>query len=57
MKIGIIIGTRPEAIKMIPIIKKIRNSSHELVVINTGQHKEMIDSIFDDFDESYLISR
>jgi UDP-N-acetylglucosamine 2-epimerase (non-hydrolysing) len=53
MKIGVVIGTRPEAIKMIPIIKKIRESNIDVVVVNTGQHQKMIDIIFNDFGEEY----
>ena len=49
MEIGVVIGTRPEAIKMIPIIIALRKKNIFVKVINTGQHKEMIDVIFMDF--------
>jgi UDP-N-acetylglucosamine 2-epimerase len=38
MKIAIILGTRPEIIKMQPIIHEIQKKGHELVFIHTGQH-------------------
>ncbi|MEE9613602.1 MAG: UDP-N-acetylglucosamine 2-epimerase (non-hydrolyzing) [Thermodesulfobacteriota bacterium] len=45
-KILLVFGTRPEAIKMAPVIKKIRASSGlESVVCVTGQHREMLDSV------------
>jgi len=44
--IAIVFGTRPEAIKMIPIIKEIKNNKKFFsVVINTGQHSKMIKQI------------
>lgn len=46
-KIAIVIGTRPEAIKLIPVYLKLRESnSFEVVIISTGQHREMLDQIF-----------
>ncbi|MDD6285129.1 non-hydrolyzing UDP-N-acetylglucosamine 2-epimerase [Methanosphaera sp.] len=41
MKIGIVLGTRPEIIKMSPIIEEIENSDSELVLIHTGQHYDI----------------
>ena len=38
MKIAAFVGTRPEIIKMQPIIKEIQKSEHELVFVHTGQH-------------------
>jgi UDP-N-acetylglucosamine 2-epimerase len=42
-----VIGTRPEAIKMAPVIKQLRNQQHRVrsVVCFTGQHREMLDGI------------
>jgi UDP-N-acetylglucosamine 2-epimerase (non-hydrolysing) len=48
LKIAIIFGTRPEAIKMAPIIHAARKLA-EPVVISTGQHREMIAPILDWF--------
>jgi len=45
-KIMIVFGTRPEAIKMAPIIKAIRtNPSFDLRVCVTGQHRQMLDQV------------
>jgi UDP-N-acetylglucosamine 2-epimerase (non-hydrolysing) len=50
MKILFVIGTRPEAIKMAPLIKKFNsNSKFEIFVCNTGQHKDLIDPIINFF--------
>ncbi len=38
MKIGIVLGTRPEIIKMSSIIDEISNSENECIIIHTGQH-------------------
>lgn len=50
MKILIMAGTRPEAIKVAPVIHELRKHDEiTTVVCNTGQHKEMIQQAFDDF--------
>ncbi len=52
MKICVILGTRPEIIKMAPVIDEINRRSHELLLIHTGQHydKEMSDNFFLDLE-------
>jgi UDP-N-acetylglucosamine 2-epimerase (non-hydrolysing) len=46
-----IVGTRPEAIKMAPVIKKLQQDPrYECIVCATGQHKEMLYQILDWFD-------
>ncbi|MFW6270387.1 MAG: non-hydrolyzing UDP-N-acetylglucosamine 2-epimerase [Bacillota bacterium] len=50
IKIMPLFGTRPEAIKMAPVIKKLKQCSHFLVqVAVTGQHREMLDQVLDLF--------
>jgi UDP-N-acetylglucosamine 2-epimerase (non-hydrolysing) len=45
-KIAVFIGTRPEAIKMAPVIAALEKSTRlEPLVISTGQHREMIDQV------------
>lgn len=45
-KIVVAIGTRPEAIKMAPLIKALKEDSRfECIVLSTGQHREMLDQI------------
>ena len=53
MKIGIIVGTRPEIIKMAPVIRECEKRNIPFFIIHSNQHysKEM-DSIF--FDELHL---
>ena len=44
----IVVGTRPEAIKLVPIILALRESDHyEPIVVSTGQHQRMVDYIFE----------
>lgn len=50
MKIAIVLGTRPEIIKMASVIDEIKNRNQELLLIHTGQHydKEMSENFFID---------
>lgn len=49
-KILAVFGTRPEAIKMAPLIKKVSDADHlEVVVCVTAQHREMLDMVLDLF--------
>jgi UDP-N-acetylglucosamine 2-epimerase (non-hydrolysing) len=44
LKILVVLGTRPEAIKLAPVIRELRRRSWALpTVIATGQHREMVD--------------
>jgi UDP-N-acetylglucosamine 2-epimerase (non-hydrolysing) len=54
-KILFIFGTRPEAIKMAPLIKQMQQQSSEFNVriCITGQHKEMLHQVLDFFEISY----
>ncbi|MCD5001690.1 UDP-N-acetylglucosamine 2-epimerase (non-hydrolyzing) [Enterococcus saccharolyticus] len=50
-KIMLVFGTRPEAIKMCPLVKTLDNEKNiETVVCVTGQHKEMLQQVLDVFD-------
>jgi UDP-N-acetylglucosamine 2-epimerase (non-hydrolysing) len=49
-KVLVVFGTRPEAIKMAPIIKKLQEEdSFETRVCVTAQHREMLDQVLDFF--------
>ncbi len=46
-KILLIAGTRPEAIKLAPVVSALRAGGRsECVLLSTGQHREMLDSVF-----------
>jgi UDP-N-acetylglucosamine 2-epimerase len=48
----IIFGTRPEGIKMMPVVKALRSSDRiRTTVAVTGQHREMLDQVFSVFNE------
>lgn len=50
-KIMLVFGTRPEAIKMCPLVKELRNrKSMEVKVCVTGQHREMLQQVLDCFE-------
>ncbi|HRY12512.1 MAG TPA: UDP-N-acetylglucosamine 2-epimerase (non-hydrolyzing) [Syntrophomonadaceae bacterium] len=45
-KVMVVFGTRPEAIKMAPVIKELRKVTDiETVVVVTAQHREMLDQV------------
>ena len=51
-KILFVFGTRPEAIKVAPVIKEFlkNKKSFKVVCCSTGQHREMLDQVVDFFD-------
>ncbi|MGB9873846.1 MAG: UDP-N-acetylglucosamine 2-epimerase (non-hydrolyzing), partial [Hydrogenobacter sp.] len=42
MKVLVVLGTRPEAIKLAPVINALKESGFELKVVATGQHDELL---------------
>lgn len=51
MRILLTFGTRPEAIKLAPLIKVLREQpAFEVKVCATGQHREMVDQVLNIFD-------
>ena len=50
MKILVVFGTRPEAIKMAPIIKELERQNAEFKVLVTAQHRQMLDGVLEIFD-------
>ena len=51
-KIMLVFGTRPEAIKMAPLVKEFQKSPEKFktIVCVTGQHREMLDQVLHIFD-------
>jgi UDP-N-acetylglucosamine 2-epimerase (non-hydrolysing) len=51
-RVGIVVGTRPDAIKMAPVVLELRQHPNEFspVVISTGQHRQMLDQVLQVFD-------
>ena len=51
-KIMLVFGTRPEAIKMAPLVKEFQKhpDEFETIVCVTGQHREMLDQVLHIFD-------
>ena len=50
--VATVIGTRPEAIKLAPVVHEFRRRPHafEQIVVATGQHREMLDQTLEVFD-------
>jgi len=49
-KISLVFGTRPEAIKMAPVAKIIKESEFfDLQIILTAQHRELLDQVIEIF--------
>lgn len=49
-KVMVLFGTRPEAIKMAPVIKSLKSErSIKTVICSTGQHREMLKQVLDIF--------
>ena len=45
-----VIGTRPEAIKMAPLWKELNSRDNlEVILVVTGQHREMLDQVLEFF--------
>ena len=51
-KVMLVFGTRPEAIKMCPLVKEFQKypAEFETIVCVTGQHREMLDQVLTIFD-------
>lgn len=50
-KIMLVFGTRPEAIKMCPLVNELkRREDFETVVCVTGQHRQMLDQVLETFE-------
>lgn len=52
IKVMTIFGTRPEAIKMVPLVMELRKHAEEIesVVCVTAQHRQMLDQVLEQFD-------
>ena len=50
-KVLVVFGTRPEAIKMAPVVKELRSRNKEFItkVCVTAQHRQMLDEVLDIF--------
>lgn len=50
-KVMLVFGTRPEAIKMCPLVNELKNRENiETIVCVTGQHRQMLDQVLEVFD-------
>ena len=49
-KVMLVFGTRPEAIKMCPLVNELKKrKSIETIVCVTGQHRQMLDQVLETF--------
>ena len=63
-KVMLVFGTRPEAIKMCPLVNELKTRENiDTKVLVTGQHRQMLDQVLDafgvvpDFDLSIMKSK
>ena len=51
LSIVIVIGTRPEAIKLMPVVHgaRARPDRFDVKIVRTGQHREVVDQVMDQF--------
>jgi UDP-N-acetylglucosamine 2-epimerase len=53
LRVMTVLGTRPEAIKMMPVVREIRRRpALEQTICITAQHRQMLDQVFSAFGES-----
>lgn len=45
----LIIGTRPEAIKLFPVYKSLKEQKINVLICSTGQHKELLSEVYEIF--------
>ncbi len=50
MRVVAVLGTRPEVIKLAPVIAELRAQNTETVVVSTGQHRELLDQMLEQFE-------
>ena len=49
-KVMLVFGTRPEAIKMCPLVNELKTRKNiETIVCVTGQHRQMLDQVLEAF--------
>lgn len=46
-----VFGTRPEFIKVYPVIREARARGHHVLTVSTGQHREMLDALYETLGE------
>jgi len=52
--VTIVIGTRPEAIKLAPVIKEFKSKKYiDVRIVLTGQHKELVEEVLKVFEINY----
>ncbi|MDR2801000.1 MAG: UDP-N-acetylglucosamine 2-epimerase (non-hydrolyzing) [Desulfovibrio sp.] len=46
----VLLGTRPEAVKLAPVVRELRRRGKNILLCSTGQHREMLYQALADFD-------
>ena len=49
LRAALIIGTRPEAIKLAPVVRELRDRGVDAIVVGTGQHRDLVTPALDLF--------
>ncbi len=48
MRIMVVVGTRPDALKMYPVWREVRRSGLEAIMVSTTQHSALLDQVFEE---------
>jgi UDP-N-acetylglucosamine 2-epimerase (non-hydrolysing) len=48
--VAVVVGTRPEAIKMAPVVRALKADGQKTILIATAQHREMLDQVLEAFE-------
>ena len=56
-KVMLVFGTRPEAIKMCPLVNELKSrKTIQTIVCVTGQHRQMLDQVLNTFNVRFCIN-
>ena len=51
-RVVVTVGCRPDCIKMMPLVKELKKRKDiETILLSTGWHRQMLDQVFDVFNE------
>ena len=51
MRVAAVVGTRPEVIKLAPVVAELQRRPHaETMLVSSGQHREMLDQMLELFE-------
>ena len=49
-RVVVVVGTRPDALKMYPVYRELRRRGVDVVVVSTTQHSDLLERVFEELD-------